>query len=466
MSISVMQALYKNGPGWLQTAMLNAYAIKVHWERYGRYFEEVLDELTRTQYYSDAQIQQYQNERVSKLIKHSYETVPYYRELFDSLGLKPKDITTVQELEKLPVLTKDTVRNNVDRLISRNVRKNKLVHGHTSGTTGTPLDVYWDKNTCVYANAVYWRHKNLAGVRYRDPVALLLGRVVVPVGATKPPFWRKNYLHNHLWLSSFHMSPENLGFYVRKLEEFKPVVIEGYPSTVYILARYLLARRQSFPVRAVFTSSETLFPVQREAIEQAFCCKIFDYYGLAERVVFATECEVHSGHHLNFEFGATEVLDASGKRVAVGQSGVLVSTSLQNYGMPMIRYKTSDTTALIEKRCSCGRSMPLMQDVTTKAEDIIVRPDGRLISPSVLTHPFKPMHNIEKSQIIQDALHHITIKIVKREGYSDADTQTLLDGFQERVGSDVVVDVEFVDDIPRTSSGKYRWVISQVPRQW
>ncbi len=167
--------------------------------------------------------------------------------------------------------------------------------------------------------------------------------------------------------------------------------------------------------------------------------------------------------HLNFEYGLTEIVDGENNPVENGKMGIIVSTSLKNWGMPFIRYKTGDVSAIKKTFCSCGRKMPLIEEVTTKAEDIVVRSDGRMISPSVLTHPFKPMHNIEKSQIIQEDLNHITIKIVKRPAYSEKDTEVLLSSFKERVGSDMNISIEFVSEIPRTKSGKFRWVISNVP---
>jgi phenylacetate-CoA ligase len=454
--------MYDASPAFIQTLMLNMYAGRVHKERYGRVFHQVADELEKTQYFHPQQIAEYQRQRLRAMVRHAYDSVPYYRELFDSRQLTPDAIRTEQDLHLIPLLTKDDVRNNIDRLISTRYPKDQLIHGHTSGTTGSPLDVYWDRNVCVYTNAVDWRQKNWAGVHYRDRIALLLGRMVVPAKQGTPPFWRMNFVHNQLWMSAFHMNEKNLEHYIAKLDAFQPAAIEGYPSTVYILARYLEAKGRVLPVRAVFTSSETLHSFQRETIERAFNCKIFDYYGMAERVVFATECQAHAGRHLNFEYGLTEVVDKNGYAVASGENGIVVSTSLQNFGMPLIRYKTSDMSNIQASVCACGRHMPLLAEVTTKAEDIVTRPDGTLISPSILTHPFKPMYNIEESQIIQEDLTHITIKIVKRPGYTDKDSATLLEKFQERVGSDMIVRLDFVDSIPRTKAGKFRWVISKV----
>jgi len=273
-----------------------------------------------------------------------------------------------------------------------------------------------------------------------------------------------NFIHKQLWLSAFHMSDENLGYYLEKLEKFRPKVIEGYPSTVYILARYLNRKNSALPLKAALTSSETLFPYQKEEIEKAFQCRIFDFYGLAERVIFASECSSHDGKHLNCEYGVTEFVDEKGHPVPAGQPGWMVGTSLHNFGMPMIRYLTSDQSSWKDRACPCGRKLPLMGAVTTKQDELVLTPDGRWISPSVLTHPFKPMRNILESQIVQEKLDLVAIKIVRSPGYSREDSVKLMAGLRERLGESVEIRLDFVDHIAREKSGKFRWVISKVQR--
>ena len=218
----------------------------------------------------------------------------------------------------------------------------------------------------------------------------------------------------------------------------------------------------TLPVKAAFTSSETLYEIQRDTIERAFECEVFDFLGMAERVIFATECTYHTGHHLNFEYAINEIVDNNGQSVANGKLGYIVGTSLQNFAMPFIRYKTDDVTAFKKNDCPCGRKMPLIEDVTTKAEDIIVTPDGKMVSSSVLTHPFKPLENILESQIVQEDIQNLTINIVKGAGYDDNATPQLIAAMQERIGKQIKIDVQFVNEIPRTPSGKLRWVISKV----
>jgi phenylacetate-CoA ligase len=457
------QKIYSAMPPSLQTLMLNAYAFRIHLERFGNKFEKLLRQFIENERLSDTQIVDYQNERLKLLIEHAYRTVPYYAEIMRDKKLTPGDIKTRQDLTKLPLLTRDHIKDRLPQLISREIKRRELVAGHTSGTTGSPLEFYWDKNMCLVNNVADWRQKIWAGLNYGDNYAVLLGRMIVSPEQKKPPFWRLNHLHHQLWFSSFHMSDANLKYYIEELERFKPKAIEGYPSTVYILARYLEKTGSNFPLRAVLTSSETLFPFQREVIEKVFQCKVFDFYGLAERVVFATECEEHQGHHVNLDYGITEFVNDSGEPVKEGEMGWIVGTSLHNFGMPFIRYKTNDVTTLNIKKCSCGRTFPVMEDVTTKAEDIIVTKDGRFISPSVLTHPFKPLHSIIMSQIIQEDLENLTVRIVKSNQYSNEEEKGLIAGLQARIGEGMKIRVEYVDNIERKASGKFKWIISKVP---
>lgn len=437
-------------------------ALELYAERYGDKFWKVYNEFDKLQWVSESEIEEYQLEKLKELVHYSYKYVPYYYEVMQDNKVHPDDIKELDDIKKLPVLTRDAVRNNYRKLLSVKYPSYLLRTGHTSGTTGSPLDFHYDIKTCVVHHAADWRQKNCAGLRYGDPYASIQGRVIVPFTQDNPPFWRENYINKQIFLSSFHLNEINLPYYFDKLQKGNIKFIEGYPSTLYILALYLNKGGESFPMRAVLTSSETLFDYQRKAIEKAFACKIFDFYGMAERVVFATQCSEHKGHHLNLDYGITEFLDSNGQPVERGQMGKLVATSLHNYAMPFIRYSTNDASSLMSEKCSCGRCFPLMDDIATKEESIITLPDGRLVSPSVLTHPFKPMHNILESQIIQEDIDQITVKVVKNQRYTKVDEEKLLSGFTERIGNQMKVRIEYVDSIPRTKNGKLKWVISKV----
>lgn len=459
--------VYELSPIWLQNGLLTLYSARLHRERYGGLYEKYRDLLGRMERATPAAMEEYQNIRLQAVITHAYETVPYYRRVFEDRGLKPADIRTRADLVKLPVLTRKDIVQNFDALRSRAFKISDLRLGHTSGTTGSPLEVFYDSGVVQMTYAVMDRQYRWAGAslgRGGDPIAVLRGNVVVPVGQRRPPFWRYNRYQNQLLLSSFHLSPLNLPHYIRELERFGPRVMDGYPSTLYVLARHLLSSERTLPVTAVITSSETLFDFQREAIERAFECRVFDYFAAAERVIFSTECERHEGHHVSPEYGIVEVLDEDGDPLGADRPGILVGTSLHNLGMPLLRYATNDVSAIQSKLCSCGRTLPLMDDVSTKAEDILALVDGRMISPSVLTHPFKPMHCVEQSQIVQEDFGHVVIKIQPNAAYRPADGEHLVREFKVRLGEDVRIDVQLVEGFERTKAGKFKWVVSKVDK--
>ena len=406
-----------------------------------------------------------QDERVRELIKYAAERVPLYRRLWAEYGVVTGQIQGVADLARLPLITKAVVREAGQDLLAH-PRPGRLTPGHTSGTTGSPLSVYYDRPMVVAANAADWRQKRWAALELGEWCGLILGRITVPPAQQRPPFWRVNYIQRQVWFSAFHLSEENLPCYVAAIRAHRLRFLEGYPSTLFILARYLTRRGERLPMRAVLTSSETLHSVQREALEAAFDCRVLDFYGAAERVIFAGQCDKGGHKHLFDEYGVTEIVDGEGRPRPDGQEGVMVGTSLWNHGMPLIRYQTGDVSRRDRGRCVCGRGLGLLSDVATKAEDVVVTPDGRFISPSVLTHPFKPFDQILKSQIVQDSLDHLDVFLVPSAGFTDAQRAALVAGLRSRVGQAMRIDTRLVEDIPMEASGKYRWVICRVSHEY
>jgi len=460
-----LKSVYDRLPVAVQDWMLTGYSAWLHRKRYGGRFPEYRALFEESQGWARDRIERYQDERLVEVVGHAYRTVPYYRETFDRIGLRPEDVRGRSDLAKIPILTRETIKSRWNDLVSREFDPAKIVRGHTSGTTGSPLEIGYDDAVVWATYAALDRQYRWAGVRLErggDRVALFRGNVIVPLDRRRPPFWRHNRFHNHLLLSSFHMSAENLDEYFKALDRFRPDVVDGYPSNLYVLAKYLRDRGRTFPVRAALTSSETLYDFQRELIEEAFECRVFDYFGLAERVVFAVECDRHDGHHLCDEYGITEIVDEDGVPVPEGRHGVMVATSLHNRAMPMIRYRTNDSTAIRGGTCACGRALARMDAVATKAEDILTLPDGRVLSPSALTHPFKPLNSIQESQIVQTARERIVVRVVPRSDFTDAHRRSLIEGLQERIGAGTTIEVELVDRLERSRAGKFKWVVSHV----
>jgi phenylacetate-CoA ligase len=456
--------IYQAAPAWLQSGLLNAYSLKLHRERFGGTFRKILADWEKSQWWDAERIRTLQDERLRDIVQFSGTQVPYYQRRWAEHGVTLSQVQGVADLPLLPTLTKADIRAAGHDLLSAPART--LGHGHTSGTTGSPLGLWYDQQMVVVNNAADWRMKRWGGLELGDWCALLLGRIVVPPEQEYGPFWRANYVHKQLLCSSFHLSERNLPSYVDELRRRRIGFLEGYPSTAHILANYLLRRGEVLPLRAVFTSSETLHEVQREDIEAAFGCRIYDFYAHAERVVFAGECDRHEGKHAFDEYGVTELLDDDDQPVPAGRSGMLTGTTLWNRGMPIIRYRAGDVSAVVEGACTCGRGLARLADVATKAEDIVITPDGRFVSPSVLTHPFKPFDQLLKSQIIQDEPDHVFVKLVTSAGFSEDDRKELEAELQGRLGEKMRIETQIVDDIPAERSGKFRWVICKLPHSY
>lgn len=460
-----LKRLYDLAPAPVQSALVSAFSANLERQRYGGRFQEFQDLLESSQWWNKQRMREWQDERLRAIVRHAGEHVPYYRELFARHGIDPQRFSGVDDLDKIPILTRATLKSRQQDLKSRHPGDRKLLEGHTSGTTGSPLSVSYGGDVVTMNYAVMDRQYRWAQARmerHGDRIAVVRGNVIVPLSQQRPPFWRHNRSLNQLLLSSFHLTPANLTSYFAALREFRPTVIDGYPSSLYVLAKVLLNRGERLPMKVAITSSETLYDFQREAIEAAFECRVFDYYAAAERVIFAVECERHSGHHLCEEYGITQIVDENDQLLPAGQEGFMVGTSLHNTGMPMLRYRTTDRTAIKIQGCACGRPLPLMEDVTTKAEDLLRLRDGRLIPPSVLTHPFKPLDSIEASQLVQTELDRLLVRLIPRPEYSEKDAQHLVRELKARLGEDMRIDIELVDAMPRTARGKFKWVVSQV----
>ena len=462
MSVSFSESIYQAAPVWMQNVLLNVYASGIERHRYGDACRQAVGRLLERERWDRERLDEFQDARLREIVSLAFARSSYYRDLMAGLGLKPADIRSTRDLQRLPLLPKEVVRERAAELMTESRPRRDWLHGHTSGTTGSPLGLWYDRQLCIENNALDLRQKLWGGKADEDWIGLFLGRVIVPTTQHSPPFWRVNRVQRQVWFSCFHMNEDNLRSYTDEILRRGLQFLEGYPSTIYILATHLLRTGTRLPMRAVFTSSETLHQIQRDAIEQAFECRLFDFYGLAERSIFASECEEHGGKHLAEDFGFTEVVDEEGSPVAEGESGYLVGTSLHNRAMPMIRYRTTDISRIEVDQCGCGRTLRRIADISTKAEDIVMTPDGRMVSPSVLTHPFKPFDQIAKSQIVQHEIDRISIKIVPSTRFTREDGAQLLDALRARLGEEVRLELDIVEDIPREASGKFRWVISHV----
>ena len=429
-------------------------------------FRDTYSFLQKSQWWSQEQLEEYQMRQLSKLLNHAYENVPYYRRIFDERALKPQDIQSPSDLPKLPFLTKEIIRDNLNELIVSNYPSRKLEYVTTGGSTGIPLGFYYEKGV---SRAQEWAFiKSLwdrVGYRFRDRCAVNKGYVVD--SANEGKFWGYALFSRWLILSSYHMTEDNLPRYIQKIRKFKPRFIQAFPSVITILARFMKQKGvEPFPsVRAILCSSENFYPAQRELLEETFRCRVYSWYGQAERVVLAGECEQSTDYHVFPEYGITELVRENGSPIKDdNETGNIVGTGLGNCAMPLIRYKTDDLAVRAEGTCTCARVYPRLKKVEGRwLQEFIITKNDRPISITAINMHSDVFDNVEQFQFYQDRKEEVVFNIVRKITYTDRDTEYIRRELLKKLGGDINLAIRFVDHIPRTQRGKYNFLIQKLP---
>lgn len=419
--------------------------------------------LKKSQYWTKEQLEEYQLKKLKQLLDHAYENVPYYTRIFDERDLKPTDIQKIDDLNLLPILTKELIKDNINDLKSTNLPKNKFEYVTTGGSTGDPMGFYYEKGV---SRAQEWAFiKTLwdrVGYNFRDKCVILRGNIVKNTESGK--LWEKSFFNRWLILSSYHMTDENLVSYVDKMREFDPKFIQAYPSNITILAKFM-EKNDLSPfknLKAVLCGSENIFTWQKELVERVLNCRVYSWYGHSERTVLAGECELSSNYHIFPEYGIFELIDDKGD-VVNDNNGIIVSTSLTNYVMPFIRYKTDDIGIISKEKCSCGRNYPLFRTIEGRLQDYIITKNKNLVSLTALifSQHFNSFSSIKEMQIVQKEVGEIIIKIIPETNYSKKNEVEILSKIKNVV-DDLTIDFEYVDTIPRTNSGKHKFLIQNL----
>jgi phenylacetate-CoA ligase len=457
-----LMKIYKILPVPLQNIAVTMQGFRLKKQRYGGNSYKYISELDKSQYFDKKTIKENQEQKLRYIVKIAYDNVPYYRKLFRNNHLKPSDIRYIEDLNKIPVLEKETVKKFGDEFVSKNIERKDLVAESTGGTTGTPLVIYYTKDAIRYIYALgEARFKHWAGVKSGDKLASFLHGVdaFVPMPQTKPPFWRWNKAYNQLLFSVFHMNENNLKYYVKKYNEFQPKIIQGYTSAVDIFAKYILKYKiKVFAPKAILVSSETLFDIQRKNIEKAFNSKVYNGYSGTENVALITECE-KGRLHINPECSIVEFKKIMGTE----NKYEIIGTNLYNFAMPLLRYRTGDILTLTnETKCPCGRNFPLIKSIEGRTDDMLMTPEGNYIGSTSMSMAIELVNNIQEVQIIQNKMDEITVNVVKLENFNKYDLNLLKDRLKERLGKKVSIKVVFVNQIKRTRAGKFKFIISNI----
>jgi len=430
---------------------------------YGLRFARFYSWLMKTQWLSPEELDEIQNERLKMIVTHAYNNVPYYRGIFEERNLKPGDIQSKDDLKLLPILTKNDVRKHFSGLMAKDFMKHKPALRHTSGSTGQPLNYYIDRDLFDLTKAIVWRHWRWCGIKHGEPIAVFRGTLINEFGKKQRSFYRT--IGNETHFSTFEMSEKIMTEYVQRLNIIKPALIQGYPASLEILSRFMMENSLKIqpPPNALHTSSEVVLPEQREIIEEAFEAPLFDWYGHGESTVCAGECEYHMGLHVNMEFGCSEFIRTDETKETENVYSI-ISTSLWNLSMPLLRYDTEDLALLENSECKCGRGLPLITKIIGRQADIIEGINGVKASPSSLVHFWKykvaeKLHGIDFAQIVQETDESLLVKLV---GRGDIKNEELIRKQLAMLLGSMRIEFEYLEIIPRGQ--KWRFTVSKTKR--
>jgi phenylacetate-CoA ligase len=449
--MSLTERIYDASPVWMQNLLVSAYGRRLYQKRYSGIYNDILQLVKASRDWTSEQANVYQAERLHEMVKHCRETVPYYQKLFASHGLHENDFTSVEDVTRLPILTKATLKEQPEDF--RSTGGDPFMVQHTSGSTGSPLELEVDEYTYKLAMALLVDHEEAHGIPFGAPRATFAGRMIQPASRFKPPYSRLNRAENQRIFSSYHLSAKTFPCYAEELDNFRPAELIGYPSAISDLASHYIASgtKPGFRPSAVITNSETLLGWQRKKIEAVFGCTVFDYYGTAEYVLFASQ-DTDRTYRLNPVIGITEVLPPSAAGLADNR---LLATTLTNRVMPLLRYEVGDTAEPTDR--SSPTVVHQLARVNGRVDDYIELTDGLRVGR--LDHVFKGVDELEEAQIVQDAADHCTIYIVVDNAHSEAAKARIKENFEKRVGHGLSVSIEQVSNIPRGKNGKFKNVV-------
>lgn len=443
------------------TALVSRFLFPVH-ERLKRHDTVALRHLMeKVQWWSPDRIAAFQLQRLRELLQDVSVNVPYYRDLFLKLGFDPASIQSASDLQRLPFLTKSVIRANTEAL--KHTHAQGLARFNTGGSSGEPLIFFIGNKRVSHDVAAKWRATRWWDVDIGDPEIVVWGSPIELGKQDRIKHWRDQLLRTQL-LPAFEMSEDKLDDFIATIRAVKPRMLFGYPSALTHIAKHAQHRGVNMTglgIQVAFVTSERLYDEQRATIGQVFGCKVANGYGGRDAGFIAHECPA-GGMHLTADDIVVEIVDEDGQVVPAGVAGEIVVTHLSTNDFPFIRYRTGDIGVLGSTPCSCGRGLPLLQDIQGRSTDFVVAANGTVMHGLSLIYILRDLLGVKAFKVIQESRALTRVLLVTDANFEPAATDRIVSGFRQRLGADVSVIVEQVENIPAEKSGKFRYIISHV----
>ena len=414
-----------------------------------------------SQWWNVDRLRDWQLQSLRKLLIRAGIKAPYYRRLFAETGFDPTTVTDLSALQKLPFLTKELIRVQLDDFKAEDAKG--LARFNTGGSSGQPLIFFIGKERVSHDVAAKWRATRWWGVDIGDPEIVVWGSPIELTRQDRVKAIRDRLLRTEL-LPAFEMSEAKLDQFITRIRNRRPRMLFGYPSALSFIAKHARKRGQRMDdlgIQVAFVTSERLYDDQKVVIAETFGCQVANGYGGRDAGFIAHECPL-GGMHITAEDMIVEIVGADGKVLPPGEAGEIVVTHLATGDFPFIRYRTGDIAVLDDQPCSCGRGLPLLREIQGRATDFVVAADGTVMHGLALIYILRDLPGVETFKIVQESLVKTLVQLVPNSHFSESSVDTICRGFQSRLGAGVEVVVEKVAGIASEQSGKYRYVVSRV----
>lgn len=417
--------------------------------------------MDESQWWSPEKLEQYRLERLRSLLLKAKKNVPYYRDCFSRLDFNPQNVSSLADLDKLPLLTKTIIRTEGDRMKSE-VAKG-LARFNTGGSSGEPLIFFIGTERVSHDVAAKWRATRWWGVDIGDPEVVVWGSPIELGTQDRVRTFRDKLMRTEL-MPAFQMNETNLDQFVARIRERRPKMLFGYPSAISHIAAHAKKRGialNDLGVKVVFCTSERLYDHQREAISSAFACPVANGYGGRDAGFIAHECP-EGGMHITAEDIIVEIIDENGNSQPSGVAGEIVVTHLATTDFPFIRYRTGDIGSVGTEKCACGRGLPLLKEIRGRSTDFVVASDGTVMHGLALIYILRDVPGVKAFKVVQESIGLTDVFLVTDASFEAAMTERIVREFQKRLGNSVRININITDSIPPEKSGKYRYIVSHV----
>lgn len=449
-----LSSVYNKLPAFVQNIAVSAYGLIREWRRHGGDYKDYLTSVLKSEFCTPEEVREYQREKLTELLQAAEDSV-HYGELIRSIRLRTKDPFEI--LANLPVLEKDMLRGHEQDFYTREVKRSFALH--TSGSTGTPLNIRMSKSDFRLRMALLERQKVRFGVGRKSRHLTFVGKKITSTKGNT--FWRYNVFGKQLVMSVYDLSEKNKEKYLAKIQRYAPEVVEGYPSALAVIASWMKDAHIQLQIKCVFATAETLSAEQRMVIEEGFGCPVVNYYGSTEGATMITQCE-QGNLHIDDESGMIEFINGEGRQAKAGEAAKMLITSFTTKAMPLIRYNIGDMAILSSEPCKCGRCGIVVSEIVGRTDDVFVTPEKGYVGRMSTSLKLLPS-SVRKAQIHQYEAARFILLLETDVPLTEEQSTLILEDMRDKLGH-VRIDVQYMKQIPNGKNGKFRSQVNHCRR--